>query len=322
MTLKPSIGRPGAASVRSLVVFGLVAALVMIASGCSLQRLTVNQTADVLWDGRTAMESEPDPQFAREALPGSLKTLEAFLESSPENERLLHLLAQGYFAYAFAFLEGDLMRAELSGATTGELEEIEARAVIHYRKSHRYGLRLLGDEEFADAMGELDNERVEDLLDDMGEDDVPGLFWSAYGLGSAANLSQDEPDMIAALPIVEAMMRRVLELDETFYYSGAHLFFGVYFGSRPPMLGGDPQRAKEHFERAMEQHGDENLLIPALFARFYATSAGVQDRELFEQLLNSVLEADVERYPELRLNNEIARRRAQFWLERADDLFY
>ncbi|MFP4597430.1 MAG: TRAP transporter TatT component family protein [Persicimonas sp.] len=317
--------RPRAASARALVValgVALAGALVVTASGCSLQRLTVNQTADVLWDGRAAMESEPDPQFAREALPGSLKTLETFLESAPENERLLRLLARGYFAYAFAFLEGDLMRAELSGATSGELEDIESRTVTHYMKSHRYGLRLLGDDEFADAMRGLDTERVEKLLAEMDDDDVPGLFWSAYGLGSAANLSQDDSDMIAALPIVEATMRRVLELDETFYYSGTHLFFGVYYGSRPPMFGGDPKRAREHFERAMEQHGDKNLLIPALYARFYATAAGVQDRELFEQLLNGVLEADPERYPELRLNNEIARRRAQFWLDRADELFY
>jgi hypothetical protein len=301
---------------------GLTAAVVLTVSGCSLQTITVNQTADVLWEGRTALEGEEDPEFAREALPASLKTVETFLASSPENEKLLRILAKGYFSYAFAFLEGDLIQKRAGVTTEEELESLQRRAVIHYMKSHRYGLRLLDNPEFQDAIDDLDLERVQKHLDEMDEDDVPGLFWTAYGWGSAANLNQGDTDMIAALPLVEAIMARTIELDKDFFYSGAHLFFGVYYGSRPPMFGGNPELAKEHFDKAMKQDGDKNLLIPTLYARFYATAPGVQDRELFERLLNEVIERDVESYPKVRLNNEIAKDRAAFYLEQADDLFY
>jgi hypothetical protein len=307
---------------RRWLVVGCALLSMALLSGCSLQKITVNQTADVLWEGRTALESEPDPQFARDAMPASLKTLETFLESAPDNRKLLRMLAKGYFSYSFAFLEEDIMRMQAAGASSEEIDEVMQRAVLHYMKSHRYGLRLLDDEEFEKAATDLNLDKVEKLLKEMDEEDVPGLFWTGYGWGSAANLAQSNTDMVAALPVVEAIMKRVVELEPGFFYSGAPLFFGVYYGSRPPMFGGNPDLAKKYFEQAMRQHGDKNLLIPALYARFYATAPGVQDRELFERLLTEVLEADASKHPKLRLNNEIAKRRAEFWLQRIDDLFY
>lgn len=311
--------RPGTSfCIRAL----LAALLVTTLGGCSLQKITVNQTADVLWQGSSALEGEEDPQFARDALPASMKTVESFLASAPENKKLLRILAKGYFSYSFAFLEHDLLEMEYGDATTEEIDAVRERAVIHYLKSHRYGLRILGNEEFSKAAKNLDVKRIESLLKEMDKDDVPGLFWTAYGWGSAANLAQNRTDLVAALPIVAAIMQRTIELDEKFFFGGAHLFFGVYYGSRPVMYGGSPELAKEHFERAMKLYGDRNMVAPALYARFYATAAGVQDRELFQRLLGEVIEADFDKYPELRLNNEVAKLRAEFWLAHEDDLFF
>lgn len=306
---------------RTVGMAGL-AALLLASSACSLQKITVGQTADVLWQGRDAMQSEPDPQFARDALPASLKTVETFLASDTGNKKLLQMLAEGYFSYSFAFLEYDLMKMDYAGASSEELDRVRERAVIHYLKSHELGLRLLDNEAFQKAAESLDLAQVEALLKKMDKDDVPGLFWTAYGWGSAANLAQNRTDIVAALPIVAAIMARTVELDESFFNGGAHLFFGVYYGSRPPMYGGDPALAKEHFERAMALFGDRNMVIPALYARFYATAPGVQDRELFERLLSSVVDAEVQGFPTLRLNNEVARLRAALWLEHEDDLFF
>jgi hypothetical protein len=86
------------------------------------------------------------------------------------------------------------------------------------------------------------------------------------------------------------------------------------------MFGGNPELAKELFERGMKSHGDQNLLIPYLYARFYATQT--QDRELFNSLMAGILEADVTAHPDLRLNNEIARARARFWVENVQELFF
>ena len=120
-----------------LLIFALFLA------GCDLQRLTVNQTADILHSGSVALDRESDPQFAREALPASLKTLETFLVSSPDNRKLLELVARGYFSYAFGFLEGDLERAKIEYAEESTINTLNRRAVLHYLRSRDYGFRLL-----------------------------------------------------------------------------------------------------------------------------------------------------------------------------------
>lgn len=291
---------------------------VLFLSGCSLQKLTANQTADALYSGQIALESEPDIQFAKDAMPGSLKTVETFLHSSPENKKFLEMLAKGYFSYAFAFIEWDLEVAQFGMADEEVVETLNRRAVIHYNRAREYGWRLLDNEAVKKAAEAGDEAALDAALAKLDEDDVPGIFWVGYAWGSAINLSQDDPDMVAQLGIVEKMLRRSMDLDDTYFFGGVHLFFGVFYASRPKMAGGDPEKAKYHFELAMKRYGNENLLVPYLGARFYATAT--QDAALFKSMLNRVVSANVDPYPQLRLNNEVARQRADFWLKNSDEL--
>ncbi len=297
----------------------IMASALLLAS-CDLQRLTVNQTADVLYAGSIAIDREPDVQFGRDAIPASLKTLETFLVSAPDNEKLLELLAKGYYSYAFAFLEGDLERAQVEFAEEETIATLRQRCLIHYLRARDYGFRLLDMPELEKAAREGDLEKLEKELKNVEKEDVPGLFWAGYGWASAINLNQGDTDMVASLGTVELMMKRVEELDTDYFAGGVLYFFGVYYASRPAMFGGKPELAKEYFDRAMEAYGEENQMIPFLYARFYAPA--VQDREKFVELMYGVATANVDDYPDLRLNNEVARERARFWLEHMDELIY
>ena len=292
---------------------------VFLFAGCSIQKMAVDQTATVMGDGLVAFDSEEDMQFAREAFPASLKTMETFLVSSPENETLLLLLARGYASYSFAFVESEYEKAVVDG-TEEEIEYHKARARKLYLRARGFGFRLLGNAELQEAALGHDIPATEKALEGLGKDAGPGLFWTAYAWGSAVQVGQDNPDLLAGLPIIERMMGRVLELGPEYYYSGAHLFFGVYYASRPPMFGGDPKKSKASFDVAMEKHGSQNLLIPLMEGLFYAKQT--QDRALFDKRMQEVLNADLSEHPELRLNNEIARARARFWLGQADELFF
>jgi tetratricopeptide (TPR) repeat protein len=302
---------------RSLFV---LACLLMLATGGCIQRIAVNQTIEALDEGAVVMNRESDPAFARQALPSQLKTFEALLVNSPGNDRLLERLAEGYFSYAFGFLEQDLAEAQIALDDQARIDELTDRAIDHYRRARDYGFRRLDNPEFRQAATNLEVDRVEELLAEMDEDDVPGLFWTAYAWGSWINRAQQDPDTVAALPVVERMMRRVVELDASYQDWGAHTFFGVYYASRPEAAGGDPEKAKQHFETALEQAGDRNLMIPFLYGRYYG--AQTQNRELFDRMMQKVETADLGEYPDRRLNNELARDRAEFWTEHADELFY
>ena len=50
---------------------------------------------------------------------------------------------------------------------------------------------------------------------------------------------------MADLPIIEYIMLKVVELEDSYYYGGAHIFLGAYYSSRPPMFGGKPVESRK-----------------------------------------------------------------------------
>jgi hypothetical protein len=85
------------------------------------------------------------------------------------------------------------------------------------------------------------------------------------------------------------------------------------------MLGGDPAKAKVHFDWAHKITRGNYLMAHVLNARWYAVA--VQDRELFKQLLTKVLVSPAGILPEARLTDEAAKKKAAALLEKIDDYF-
>jgi hypothetical protein len=311
----PSVATPHV-RVRSLASLCTLAMSLMAAS-CNFNKTMADTTSGMLKVGSVAVDRESDLEFARYAFPASLKTLETFLVNSPENEELLLLLARGFNSYAFAIVEGDLELAQIDGKDE-EIDELTRRAKIHYLRGSAYGFKLLDKPALEKAARAGDLKALDAELAKLKKKDAPGLFWAGYGWASAVNLAKDDAEMLTGLGAIEHIMAHVVKLDAG-YNAGAPLVFqGVFAASRPVAFGGKPAVAKQWFERAMAEHGEDNLLVPYLYARFYCPQ--VQDQKLFDALIAKVLEADPTRAPDLRLNNEVARARARFWKAHADDL--
>jgi hypothetical protein len=297
----------------------LALALLLLTSGCNIEKLTADATSKAVLQGSSALDRESDVQFAREAFPASLKTLETFLVSSPENRNFLLLLARGYNSYAFGFLESDLDRAQVDG-NEDDVLAIERRAKIFYLRGSEYGFRLLRMPEVERAAKGNDLDKLDAALAKVTKkEQVPGLFWAAYGWGSAINLAKDDADMLSGLPAVLKMMRRAYDIDRDYNDGAPMLFIAVYHASLSKALGGKPEEAKKFFDEAMQRQGDRSLFVPFLYARFYCWQ--VQNRPLFDELITKVVDSDVTTYPpELRLTNELARDRARFWRKHVEDL--
>ncbi|HUI09297.1 MAG TPA: TRAP transporter TatT component family protein [Bacteroidota bacterium] len=271
-------------------------------AGC-IRTIAVSTVGGIADDGFEAFTSESDLAFAEQALPGNLKLLEVMLKSDPDNERLLRLLSQGYSSYALGFLEGT--------------DDVRARDF--YLRGRDFGYRILRrDARLARALdGTVDELKAE--LATRGKDDVPGVFWSAFGLGSYIQLSLTEPSALADLPKAEAMMEFVERADSTYYYGGADLFLGTLAGMRPKMLGGNPERAKAYFDKAVRISGGKFLITYDYEATAYAVPT--QNEELFSELLGKVRDASLEILPEFRLANAIAKKKAEMLLAKKSDLF-
>ena len=132
-------------------------------------------------------------------------------------------------------------------------------------------------------------------------------------------LQLEDPDAIADLPTVGAMMEWVRDREPTYFYGGPYLYFGTYFGSLPPTLGGRPELAKENFERAIAVSQGKFLMTYVLYAKTYAVET--QNEGLFQDLLNRVVSSSVDVLPEQRLANAVAKKRARELLAGKDQYF-
>jgi hypothetical protein len=84
-------------------------------------------------------------------------------------------------------------------------------------------------------------------------------------------------------------------------------------------MGGNPDLAKKHFEEALRITNDKFLLARTLMA--YRIGLQTNDRKFFHDQLVKVLETPPSVWPEQRLANEVAHRRARRYLSHEKDLF-
>ncbi len=284
---------------------------------CTPKQIASDITSQIFAGGAPAFEMESDVLLAENTGMTMIKMLESFQYDNPKNKNYLTLLSRSYANYAFGFLEWNMMKyREVDEAQRALNEE---RAKTFYTKGKNFGLAVLTRNAGFEKAVNRDLDTFKKALKGFGRRSVPALFWTALNWGSWINLNKDSPQAIADFPKVEAMMQRVLEIDENFFYGGPHLFFGFSFGSRPPMFGGNPTLSKEHFEKAISAYQRKHLMGLVLYAQSYAVQN--QDRALFDSLLNEVLSADAAGLPEQRLANELAKLRARWLLDHSMTMF-
>jgi len=115
------------------------------------------------------------------------------------------------------------------------------------------------------------------------------------------------------------MMKFVLKHDGSYFYGGAHLFFGTILGSLPPMFGGDTTASRLNFERAIQITDGKFLMIYYYYAKSYAVMT--QNKELFESLLHKVIDSPTKLLPDQNLANQIAKVKAAELLKHESDYF-
>jgi hypothetical protein len=187
-----------------------------------------------------------------------------------------------------------------------------------YLRARNYGLRGLEVRHRGFEKSLRENPKAAVRL--AARTDVPFLYWTAASWGAAISISKDNPELVADQPIIEALMDRAFELDETFDGGAIHSFLITYEMARP---GGTMEaaisRATKHFERTMELSGGQ--LASPLVAFAEQVLVAQQKRAEFEALLNRALTINVDAKPEWRLENLVMQRRARWLLSRIDELF-
>ena len=290
-------------------------AAALLLSGCSIKRMAINSLGNALASGSSSsFARDDDPELIRDAVPFALKTMESLLDEAPRHQGLLTAAASGFTQYGYAFIqqEADFVEArDLAEAT-----RMRERAKKLYLRGAEYGLRGL-DVDFPGFRDQLST-APDAALAKVGRKHVPLLYWTAAAWAAALAIDVNDADLSVRQTAIEKMMRRALELDESWGQGSLHDFFISWEGAHAS-TGGSMAEARKHFARARQLAAGTRVAPFVSLAE--SASINENNRKEFESLLREALAVDISKAPDQKLANVIGQRRARWLLSRIDDLF-
>ena len=244
--------------------------LLFLTSCGMIDRIALDSTANIFYEASREIETDSNWQNIKNGLMANLKIVEGILYVDPDNEKMLATAVKGYAGYAYAIDEtlylGDFL------ADNGRKKHLN-QAIFNYSKALNYGLRFLKIRgiTYRDIIRSQKRGNVMSLLDDHLDDtplDLETVLFTAQSLGTLINLQKDKIGLVAQLPLAKVLFDWVCRKDPKINFGSCHVFYGIYYASRPRMLGGNPKRARREFLKMIKNH-PHNWLARTSYMRYY-----------------------------------------------------
>ena len=277
----------------------LIIVLSSLSSGCAV--LVSNAASSFSSDLAASVLNQDDPELVRDGLPTLMLTMDSMIEGSSDNPQLLAAGASLYATYGAVFVSGEERSMKLTSRARG------------------YGLRAMCETyEPSCVWPNVTYDEFVAALDGIGSKDADILF--SYGLASLAYLRARSSswDTVAEFPLIQALFDHYLNISGDAANSSVYTYMGIMHSLRPPTLGGEPELAREFFEKAIVESSGHDLNAKLEYAKGYAKL--MYERELHDRLLNEVLDADPNQNGFV-LTNVMAQKEAATLLAEADDYF-
>lgn len=262
----------------------------------------------------TVFTGDDDPELVGDALPFALKLYESLLDEVKDNPGLYLSTGSAFIMYANAYVQtpADM----LPDAEFEKKAGMTDRARKLYIRGRDYVINGI-EVRHPGFSAALRGAALHDFLGTMQKEDVPFLYWCGAGWMAAYATDPFNVDLGMGVKKAAAMMENALRLDEAFNDGAIHEFFILYYGSLPQSMGGSVDKARHHFERAVEI--SKGRTASPYVALASTVSVSNQDAAEFTELLNRALAVDVSQKSGNRLANIIAQRKARWLLEHRED---
>jgi hypothetical protein len=288
--------------------------------GCSLQKMAIKSSTPIFEQTAFDFMKEGHWDFFKETHPPNLKMVELTWMQDKENLKLLSVLIKGYAGYAFTVPETLYFGDELAGIENSPWKK---ESITFYTRAFDYGLHYLNKKgiNHHDLLSS-DEKALPQKLEDLDEDDMFALLYTAQSWGSLINLQKDNISLVAQIPKVKLLFDHVCKIRPDIDQNVCDIFYAQYESSRPKMLGGNPENAEKLYLAAIKKYPQhllirlnyiQYLLIPAFEQEKYEEQAKVLKEEFskLEDLNRDTLEnlSPYKNAQELNLYNSIAKKR-------------
>lgn len=302
-------------------IFGLLLGLI----GCSsIQKMAMRSASPMFVEGSNKVTLEKNWDFFRESAPANLKFVEMIYLQDKENIELLGTLVKGYAGYAYAVPETLAFGDEMAGID----ESIHKKnAIILYTTAVDYGLEYLYKKGITKRdLLNLNEDKLNKLLKEkLGKKDYTTVLYAAQSWGSLINLQKENVALVSHVPRVKILFDWVCKNKPDIENGVCDIFQAQYEASRPRMLGGNPEKAKELYAAAIKKYPKHLLVrlnfvqfsvLPAFEQNIYESEAKILKEEFakWEDLNRDNLEdnSEYKAVEHLNLYNSIARKRFEY----------
>ena len=277
----------------------LIGVLAWSLSGCA--SLVSSATSGFTDNLSASILNQDDPETAKAALPTFMVTIDSLLRNNPDDPDLLASGATLYASYGAIFADDEIRASRLT------------------TRARQYASRAMC-ETYVPACGWPDNNYDEFVASLDGIKPKHSELLYTYGFASLAYLRAHSSDWnsLAELPQIEALFNHYLDISGDEVNGAVYTYMGILLTLRPPALGGEPEKAREYFEKAIALTDGRDLSAKVEYARGYAKL--LYERELHDRLLAEVMAADPA-YEGFTLSNVLAKEQAEALLAEADDYF-
>jgi hypothetical protein len=268
--------------------------ITLLSSGCSIKSDMMTHLSDTIVNNN-------DLDMVEAGAPAYLLMIDSLISEDPDSKEMLSTASQLYTAYADVFVTDAHRSRKMVDKALNYADQ-----AMCISNGDACGLKTKSFEEF------------EATVRSMDEEDLPYLFALGSAWASWIMANTNDFNALADISRIEAIMLKVIQVDETYKDGAAFLYLGTLATFLPPALGGKPEQGKAYFERAIDLSGGKNLMVKVMFAKLYARM--MFNRELHDKLLTEVMKTDPV-VPGYTLVNTYAQKQAEQLLDDADEYF-
>ncbi|MGC9070055.1 MAG: TRAP transporter TatT component family protein [Elusimicrobiales bacterium] len=259
--------------------------LFIIFNSCSIKNMAIKEIADITDRGiKSKIFSEDNLVYAKDFLPSNLKLLE-MIHSEKKTIKNAANLSLGLCGYGYAFWENE---TEIANS--------------FIKKGLYYSADFISEKKL--------------LLNSKAKDDTVEIFFSNLFCNLVyLEINRDNLEAQEKLSEIEEVTEKIYEINPNYFYGFIRAIKAYIMASKPSIVGGDIEKAKELFEGVVKEN--DFLLNKYLYMRYAVL---VLDEELFERIYNEIISWENNNSP-YAFFNKIAQMKAKRLKEAKDEYF-